>query len=212
MDTPEGTEICPERRARSFTTVAVDFTAAITSLLPGPFAGAVAHGGMGRVAAMITLPLIGGERRAAGGDVVSHQVATGVPVRMGADPPALLARVARDHTDDGRAIVGIRPVPLVLVGAPPGGICRVKVRRAFCPPHCGRVRRPQRLHHAAQRSGRSRPGGLESAAAGDGVGSATAPVRGRGGRSAHPRRARGVAAPASLVVAASGRRPSPSAG
>jgi hypothetical protein len=94
VDTSEGTEIRPECRARSFTTVAVDFTAAITIIIPGPFAGAVAHGGMGGVAAMITLPLVSVERRAASGDVVSNEVAAGLPVRMVADPPALLARVA----------------------------------------------------------------------------------------------------------------------
>jgi hypothetical protein len=111
MDTSEGTEIRPERRARSFTTVAVDFTAAITIIVLGPFAGAVAHGGMGGVAAMITLPLVGVECRAASRDVVSNKVAAGLPVRMVADPPALLARVPRDDADDGRAIVPISPVP-----------------------------------------------------------------------------------------------------
>ena len=47
-------------------------------------------------------PLVGVECRAASGDVVRNQVAAGLSVRMVADPQALLARVARDHTDDGR--------------------------------------------------------------------------------------------------------------
>src|SRR5919109_5183050 len=144
VDTSEGQERCPERRARSFTTVAVDFTAAIPVIVPGPFAGAVAHGGMGGVAAMITLPLVGVERRAASGDVVSNQGVAGLPVRMVTDPPALLAGVARDDTDDGRAIVRISPVPFALVGAPPGWICRVRMGCAFFPLRFGTVRRPRR--------------------------------------------------------------------
>ena len=166
VDTSEGTEIRPERRTRAFTTVAVDVTAAITIIIPGPCAGAVAHGGMGGMAAMITLPLVGGERRVASRDVVSHQVAAGVPVPMVADPPARLARVPRDDADDGRAIVRIRPVPFALVAAPPGWIGRVKVRRAVVPPRVDTARRPQRPCHASHRSGRSRSGGLEYAAAG----------------------------------------------
>jgi hypothetical protein len=103
-------------------------------------------------------------------------------------------------------------VPLVLVGAPPGWICRVKVRRAFFPPRFGTARRPQRPYHASPRSGRSRSGGLEYAASGYGAVSVTAPTRGPGGLSARPWQSRGVAAPALLVVAASFRRQSPSAG
>lgn len=57
MDTSEATGIHPKRRARSCTTITVDCTAAITSVIPGPFAGTVTHGHVSGVAAMIALPL-----------------------------------------------------------------------------------------------------------------------------------------------------------
>jgi hypothetical protein len=66
MDTAEATERRPAGHARAFTTVAVDFTAAITLVIPGPFAGPVAHGGVGGMATMRTLPLVG-EKLGAGG-------------------------------------------------------------------------------------------------------------------------------------------------
>jgi hypothetical protein len=152
------------------------------------------------------------EQRAPGGDVVSNKVAAGVPVRMVADPPALLSRVARDDTDDGRAIIRISPVPFALVGAQPGWICRVRVRRTLFPRRFGTARRPRRPPHASQRSGRSRPGGLKSAAAGYEAVCVTAPARVGGGPSVRPWQSRGAAAPASPVAAVSSRRRSSSAG
>jgi hypothetical protein len=131
VDTSEGTEIRPEHRARAFATVAVDFTSTLPIIIPGPFAGTVAHGGMGGVAAMITLPLVGVERCATSGDVVSHQMAAGLSVRMVADPPALLARVARDHTDDGWArSFAYVPCPLCLFARRWGG--SVGQGEAYC--------------------------------------------------------------------------------
>src|SRR5215510_7769842 len=64
VDTTEGTKIRPERRARSFTTIAVDCTAAITIVIPGPFAGTVAHSGVGSRAPSVALPLVGVQLRA----------------------------------------------------------------------------------------------------------------------------------------------------
>ena len=58
----------------------------------------------GGVAALIPLPLVGVERRAASGDVVSDQAAAGFQF-VGRSPTALLARVTQDHTDEGRAMV-----------------------------------------------------------------------------------------------------------
>ena len=77
---------------------------------------------------------------------------------MVADPPALLPRLARDHTDDGRTIVGIGPVSFLLVGTSPGWIRGVKMGRAFFPPRSGTVHRPQRPCQTSPRSGRSRSG------------------------------------------------------
>lgn len=102
-------------------------------------------------------------------------------------------------------------MPLAPIGAPAwrvGGIAMA----CFFPPRSEPTHRLRRLSHASPRSGRSRSCGLESVAAGYGAVSVTAPARGRGGLSARPWPSRGGAAPASLVVAVSWRRSSPSAG
>src|SRR5688572_22576194 len=177
VNTPEGTQVGTKRRTRALTGVAVHFTLALPISIPGPFAYTMANRGMSWMTAPVALPFISIEQRAPRGDVVSHQVTAGLPVCMVADPPALLARVARDDADDGRAIVGISAVPLALVGAAPGWIRRVRVRRAFFPLRFGTVRRPRRPYHASHRSGRSRSGGLEYAAARYGAVSVTAPIR-----------------------------------
>jgi hypothetical protein len=122
LHTSKSTEVGPKRRPCSLAGSVMDLALAITIILPGPFVHTMSTRGMGGVAAMITLPLVGVERRAASGDVVSHQVAAGVSVRMVVDPPALLARVPRDDADEGRASVRIRAMPCALIGAPAWGI------------------------------------------------------------------------------------------
>ena len=117
VDTAEGTEIRPERRARPFATIAVDLTAAITIVIPGPFAGTVAHGGVGGVAPMIALPLVRIEPRAVGRNVVGNQLVAGSRVRVITHPEALLTCLPRDHTDNRWAIVAIGTMPLALIGA-----------------------------------------------------------------------------------------------
>jgi hypothetical protein len=67
VDTPEGTQIGPERGARSLAAVAVDLAPTLTIVIPGPFAHPVGHRGMARMATAITLPLIRIEPRATGG-------------------------------------------------------------------------------------------------------------------------------------------------
>ena len=209
---PEGTQRGTERCARALAAVAMDLALPLTLGIPRPCAHPVGNGGMARMTTTITVPCISIEPRATGGDIVSHQVAAGVPGRLVADPPALLARVARDDPDEGRAIVRLSPVPGALVGAPPRWLCRVRVRRALLPPRCGPARRSRRPYHASPRAGRSRAGGLASAAAGDGAVAVTAPMHGRGAPWARPWPSRGAATPASPVVAASFRRQAPSAG
>ena len=117
MDTPEGTQVGTERCARPLTGVAMDLAATIPIVIPCPFAHPVGHRGMARMAPTITLPFIGIEPRATGGHVGSNKNVAGLPVRMVADPPALLARVARDDADDGGPIVDIGAVALALIGA-----------------------------------------------------------------------------------------------
>jgi hypothetical protein len=99
---------------------------------------------MARMTPPVTLPLIGVEQRAARRDILRDQGGTGMGVGMVADPPALLSRLARDHTDDGGTIIGIGAMPLAFIGAPPGRIGGISMRGAFFPPRCGTVRRLRR--------------------------------------------------------------------
>jgi hypothetical protein len=58
VNTPKHTQVGPERRTGSFAGIGVHLTPAIPILIPGPFVDAVAHGGVGRMAATIALPFI----------------------------------------------------------------------------------------------------------------------------------------------------------
>jgi hypothetical protein len=53
----------------------------------------------------------------------------GPRVRIVAHPKALLARLARDHTDEGGTIVGIRAVPIALIGAVSFTLAWMRCRR-----------------------------------------------------------------------------------
>jgi hypothetical protein len=101
VDPSAGAERGPERRARSFTTLAVDLTAAITIVIPGPCADTVAHGGVGGVAVVRALPLVRIQPRAVGRQVVGNQRVAGARVRVVAHPATLLPRLPREHADDG---------------------------------------------------------------------------------------------------------------
>ena len=121
VNTSESTQVGTKCRTRSLAGVAMHFASAIAIIIPRPFVYTMADGAMPRMATTIALPLIGIEFCAARRNVLHDQSGAGARVGMVADPPALLSRVARDDTDDGRAIVRIGAVPFALVGAPPGG-------------------------------------------------------------------------------------------
>jgi hypothetical protein len=91
VDTSEGTQISPERCACSFTGIAVDLESAIP--IPCPFVDAMAYGGVGGVAAVITLALVGIDPCAAGRHVFGNQVVAGSRVRMITYPETLLTRL-----------------------------------------------------------------------------------------------------------------------
>jgi hypothetical protein len=133
----------------------MDLALAVTVVIARPFAHPVDNRGMARMTPAITLPFIDREPRARGGHGVGNQVVTGVPVRMVADPPALLARVAREDADDGGTIVGISAVPFALIGASTGWIGGIAMRRAFFPPRLGTARRAHRRCRLSHRSARS---------------------------------------------------------
>jgi hypothetical protein len=113
MDPAEGAPVGPKRRTGPFTGGAVPLTSAISIIIPRPLVHAGADGGMERRATPIALPRVGREQRAASWDVLRAQCRGGRGVCMVADPKALLARVPRYHTDDGWAIVGRGPMPLL---------------------------------------------------------------------------------------------------
>ena len=72
----------------------MDLASAVPISIPGPFVDAMAYGGMGGMAAAITLPFIRVQDRAMPWDILGDQVSTGAPVRMVADPKTLFARLA----------------------------------------------------------------------------------------------------------------------
>lgn len=144
MDPAACAPISPKCRARSLTGVAVHFTSAIASIIPRPLTHAVADRGMVWMTPPGALPFIGIEPRATHRDMLRDQGRTGGRIRMIADPQALLPSLARDHTDDGRAIIGRGAVPLPRVGAPPGRSGGLSMGCAFFPPRGGPARRLRR--------------------------------------------------------------------
>jgi hypothetical protein len=122
----------------------MNLTTAVAIIIPRPLVPAVADSRVAWMAPAIALRLIGIEQGAAYRNVLRDQRRTGVPVRMVADPPALLTRVARDDADDGGTIVGIGAVPFALIGATTGWIGGIAMRRAFFPPRFGTARRLRR--------------------------------------------------------------------
>jgi hypothetical protein len=205
VNAAERTEVRAERRACSFAGVAVDLAAAIPIIIPCPLVHAVADGSMGRMAAPVALPFVRVQGRALQGDILGDQVSARVPVRMVAHPKTLLPRLARDETNDGRAIIGIGAVPPPFIGAAARRITGVRVGRAFFPPRSGTVHRPQRLCQSSPRSARSRSGWLGCAAVRCGAVCARGPTREPGAPWARPWQSRAAAAPAWPVVAASSR-------
>jgi hypothetical protein len=97
----KGPQVGAECRSCPFAGVAMDLALAIPMIIPRPFAHPVGHGGIARMTATIALPFGGIEPCAARGHVVGHEGVADLPVRMVTDPPALLARVARDDADEG---------------------------------------------------------------------------------------------------------------
>jgi hypothetical protein len=144
VDPTEGAQVGPQRCARPFTGVAVHFTSAIAIVIPCPLMDAMTDRRMGRVTPSVALPLIGIQPRAASREVFPDELMTRPSVGVVAHPKTLLARLTRDDTDNGRAIIGIGAVPLALIRAPARRIYRVAMRGAFFPPRSDTVHPPQR--------------------------------------------------------------------
>jgi hypothetical protein len=196
VDTPEGRQVGPERCACPLTGVTMDRALTIPMVIPRPFAHPVADSRVAGIAPTITRPFISLEQRATRRPMVSDQVVAGLPVGMVADPPVLLARVARENTDEGGMSVRIGAMSCALVGAPPGWSRRVRVRRAFFPPRSGTARRPRRPCPSSRQSGRFHSDGPEDAAVAYGAVCVTAPTRVPGAPWAHLWRCHAAGVPA----------------
>jgi hypothetical protein len=96
MHASKGPEVRAKPSPSALAGGAMDRALAVTILVPRPFAHPMGTRGLVRMAAAITLPFGGIEQGAAWGHVVGHERVAGLPVRVVTDPPALLARVARD--------------------------------------------------------------------------------------------------------------------
>ena len=81
VNAPEGTQVGAKRYPRSFAGVAVDLADAIVIILTCPLPSAVAHRGMGRMAAVIALPFIRVQDCALPRDILGDQ---GAQVRLSA--------------------------------------------------------------------------------------------------------------------------------
>jgi hypothetical protein len=211
VDAAAGPQVCPERRARSLAGVTLDLASAIIIVIPRPCVHTRADSGMARRAATRAPPFIGLQPWTAGGPMFSEKVVAGPRVRMGAHPPAWLARLARAHTDDGGTSVGRGAVSLALIRTPAGRIGGVARGRAGVPPRVGRVHPPQTPCRSSQRSARYPSDGLEGAAVGYAAVCVTRPAGAPDVRSARPAQSGAATGPAWPAVAGLSRRRSLSA-
>jgi len=155
VDPAEGTQVGPKRCTRSLTGVAMHFTSAIAIIIPRPFVNAMTDSGMGGMTAPIALPLVGIQQRAASRNVFGDEGTTRPRVCMVAHPQALLARLARDHTDDRGPIVGIGAVAFALIGAAAWRVAGMTMGCAFFPPRSGTAHLPRRWCRPSSLSGPS---------------------------------------------------------
>jgi hypothetical protein len=122
MDTPEGPQVRPECRTYPLAGVTMDLTVAITIIITCPFVHTVTHRGMGWMTPSVALPLVRIQLRVVSWHVFGDERMTSPRVRMVAYPQALLARLARDDTDDRGPIVGIGAMAFAFIGTPTGRI------------------------------------------------------------------------------------------
>jgi hypothetical protein len=212
MDSTEGAQIGAKRCAGPLAGVAVHLTWAISLIIPRPLVHAVADRRVVGMAPALALPLIGVEPRAAHRDVLRGQRRAGARLGRLAAPHALLPRLAREQTDERGTLMGVGPVPVPFLGAPPGRSGGVSMGGACFPPRCGTAPRLQRRCPPSWPSVPSHEGGPEYAAVASGAVGVRDPTRGRGGPSTRPSPLHGVTTPRSPGVAAFARRWSPAPG
>jgi hypothetical protein len=189
----------------------MDLAVPIPLIIPCPCMHPMTDGGMRRMTAMIALPCVSMQPRAVSRHVGGDELVAGPRVRMVAHPQALLSRVARHHTDDGGAIVGIGAVPLALMGASAWRVGGIAMRRACFPRRSDTAHPPRRLCRTSLLGEPSRAGSPGGAAAGYAAVCGTGPTRGPAARSTLPWPFRATRGPAWPVVAGFSRRPSLSA-
>jgi hypothetical protein len=144
VDPAERTQIGTERCSCPFTGVAVDLASAVPIIIPGPCVDAMADRGMVWMTTPVALPLIGIQLGAASRKVCNDELVTRPPVRMVAHPQALLARLARDDTDDWGAIVGRGAVACALIGPSAWWVGGIAMGRTVFPRRFGTIHPPRR--------------------------------------------------------------------
>jgi hypothetical protein len=120
---------CP----KTFNRVGMGFSDAIAIVIACPFFLAMAPGVGATTNAIVALPFLCGTGGVFLG-VPVHGSLPCLPVGLLAHPRPTLATFAPHGPDDGRAIIGIRTMTALLVGAPPRRITRIAVFVPFFPP------------------------------------------------------------------------------
>lgn len=201
VNTSEGAQVSPKRRARPFTSMAVDFAPAIPAIIPRPLTYTLADGGLEGMAATIALLLGSIELRAARGHIFGNQPLTGPRICVIPDPEERLARLPRDHTNDRGAIVGRGAMPSPCMSAPTGWVGGSQMRGAFFPRRSGPAHRSRRCYQPSSLWGPSHAEGPGCGAAAYGAVSVRGLTPVRGARSARPWRSRAATAPGCPAVA-----------
>jgi hypothetical protein len=122
------------------------FASAITVIIPRPFVDTMADRSMGWMTTPVALPFVGVQPRAASRNVFGDEGTARPRVCMVAHPKALLARLARDHTDDRGPIGGRGVIAFALMGPSPGRVVGIAMRCAFFPVRSGTAHQPQRRY------------------------------------------------------------------
>jgi hypothetical protein len=149
VNAPEATEIGTERRTGAFAGVAMHLVSPIAILIPRPLMSAMAHGHMGGMTTVITLPFIGIEDRVVHWYVLRNEAITGRPVRVVTDPPPRLPGLPRDNAENRGTVIRIGAMALPLIGPAAWGISGVGMPSAFFPPRSDRVRLPQSVRRSS---------------------------------------------------------------
>ena len=116
---------------------------AIPVIIPRPGVDTMADRRMGGMTALVALPCVGVQPRAASRHGFGDERTARLPVRVGAPPEALRTRVACHHADEGGPSMGRRAVACACRGASTWRVAGSGRGRALFPRRAGTARRPK---------------------------------------------------------------------